>query len=140
MRISDWSSDVCSSDLDTVANAGRSVELTRARLDGGIAPRTDLRQAELVLAQAQSDLAEQTTALAQDVNALQLLVGAPIDPALLPASIDEAAPTLAALPAGLDSSILLRRPDVVQAEYQLRAANAEIGAARAAMFPRISLT
>src|SRR3546814_10313379 len=133
MRISDWSSDVCSSDLDTVANAGRSVELTRARLDGGIAPRTDLRQAELVLAQAQSDLAEQTTALAQDVNALQLLVGAPIDPALLPASIDEAAPTLAALPAGLDSSILLRRPDVVQAEYQLRAANAAIGAERAAM-------
>src|SRR3546814_2124546 len=133
MRISDWSSDVCSSDLDTVANAGRSVELTRARLDGGIAPRTDLRQAELVLAQAQSDLAEQTTALAQDVNALQLLVGAPIDPALLPASIDEAAPTLAALPAGLDSSILLRRPDVVQAECQLLAANAVRFAARAAM-------
>ncbi len=69
-----------------------------------------------------------------------MLVGAPIDPALLPASIGEAAPTLAALPAGLDSSILLRRPDVVQAEYQLRAANAQIGAARAALFPRISLT
>jgi len=74
------------------------------------------------------------------VNALQLLVGAPIDPALLANSIDEAAPTVAPLPAGLDSSILLRRPDVLQAEYQLRAANAEIGAARAALFPRISLT
>ncbi|HVI97890.1 MAG TPA: efflux transporter outer membrane subunit [Sphingomonas sp.] len=125
---------------DTVTNATRSVELTRARLDGGVAPRTDLRQAELILAQAQSDLAEQKTALAQDVNALQLLVGAPVDPALLPASIDEAAPTIAELPAGLDSGILLRRPDVVQAEYQLRAANAQIGAARAALFPRISLT
>ncbi len=125
---------------DTAANAQRSVELTRARLEGGIAPRTDLRQAELVLAQAQSDLAEQRTALAQDVNALQLLAGAPIDPALLPESIEQVAPTVQELPAGLSSTILLRRPDVVQAEYQLRSANAQIGAARAALFPRISLT
>ena len=93
-----------------------------------------------MLTTAQSDLAEQTTAVAQDVNALQLLVGAPIDPALLPASIDEVAPSIAELPAGLDSGILLRRPDVVQAEYELRASNAEIGAARAALFPRITLT
>lgn len=125
---------------DTADNAARSVELTRARLNGGIAPRTDLRQAEQVLETARSDVAEQTTALAQDVNALQLLVGAPVDPALLPRSIQQAAPTFAELPAGLDSGILLRRPDVVQAEYELRAANAEIGAARAALFPRISLT
>ena len=124
----------------TAANAEKSVRLTRLRLEGGIAPRTDLRQAEQVLTNAQADLARQRTAVAQDVNLLQLLVGAPIDPALLPGSIDEAAPTLAELPAGLDSYILLRRPDVVQAEYQLRAANAEIGAARAALFPRISLT
>jgi multidrug efflux system outer membrane protein len=125
---------------ETAANAQRSVDLTRARLNGGIAPRTDLRQAETILASAQADLAQQTTDLAQDVNALQLLVGAPIDPSLLPASIDEAGKTVAELPAGLDSGVLLRRPDVVQAEYQLRSANAEIGAARAALFPRISLT
>jgi multidrug efflux system outer membrane protein len=124
----------------TAANAEKSVRLTRARLEGGIAPRTDLRQAEEVLTNAQADLARQRTALAQDVNLLQLLVGAPIDPTLLPASIDQAAPTVADLPAGLDSYILLRRPDVVQAEYELRAANAQIGAARAALFPRISLT
>jgi outer membrane protein, multidrug efflux system len=54
--------------------------------------------------------------------------------------IDQAAPTVAELPAGLDSQVLLRRPDVVEAEYRLRAANAQIGAARAALFPRISLT
>jgi multidrug efflux system outer membrane protein len=125
---------------DTAASAEQSVRLTRARLEGGIAPRTDLRQAEQVLEGARADLAEQTTALAQDVNALQLLVGAPIDPALLPGAIDEAATTIAELPAGIDSGVLLRRPDVVQAEYQLRAANAEIGAARAALFPRVSLT
>lgn len=125
---------------DTAASAERSVRLTRLRLEGGIAPRTDLRQAEQILATARADVATQTTALAQDVNALQLLVGAPVDPALLPGSIEEAAVTVRELPAGLDSGILLRRPDVVQAEYELRAANAEIGAARAALFPRISLT
>jgi multidrug efflux system outer membrane protein len=125
---------------DTASNAENSVRLTRARLEGGVAPRTDLRQAEQILEGARADLAEQRTALAQDVNALQLLIGAPVDPALLPTSLDEAAPTIAELPAGIDSSVLLRRPDVVQAEYALRAANAEIGAARAALFPRISLT
>jgi multidrug efflux system outer membrane protein len=125
---------------ETERNAARSVQLTRARLQGGIAPRGDLRQAELILTGAQSDLALSRTALAQDVNALQLVVGAPVDPALLPASIEEVGDRFAEIPAGLDSVILLRRPDVVQAEYQLRAANAEIGAARAALFPRISLT
>lgn len=125
---------------DTAATTQITVRLTRARLEGGIAPRTDLTQAQTILAIAQSDLAQQRTLVAQDGNALQLLVGAPIEGALLPASIEEAAPTLATLPAGLDSGILLRRPDVVQSEYELRATNAEIGAARAALFPRISLT
>ncbi|MDB5710553.1 MAG: transporter [Sphingomonas bacterium] len=125
---------------DTAASAERSVKLTKMRLDGGIAPRTDLDQANLVLQTAQSDVASQTTVLAQDVNALQLLVGASIDNALLPDSIEEVSPTVAELPPGLDSGILFRRPDVLQAEYELRATNADIGAARAALFPRISLT
>ena len=125
---------------DTVVSAEKSVRLTRARLEGGIAPRTDLRQAEQILESARADVAGQKTALAQDVNLLRLLVGAEIDPTLLPVSIDQALPTVAELPAGLDSQILLRRPDVVEAEYELRAANAQIGAARAALFPRISLT
>lgn len=125
---------------DTVASAEKSVALTRARLEGGVAPRSDLRQAEQIMATAQSDIAEQETLLAQDINALQLLVGAPIDPASLPASIEDSSVTIAELPAGLDSRILFRRPDVVEAEYSLRAANAEVGAARAALFPTISLT
>jgi multidrug efflux system outer membrane protein len=124
----------------TAASAEKSVRLTRLRLEGGVAPRTDLRQAEQILTQAQADLAQQTTFVAQDVNLLRLLVGGQIDARLLPASIDEAAPTIGEVPAGLDSYVLLRRPDVVEAEYQLRAANAQIGAARAALFPRISLT
>lgn len=123
----------------TAASAQRSVELTRLRLQGGVAPRTDLEQAVQILATAQADVARERTAVAQDVNALQLLVGSPIDPKLLAGSIDDAFGHIAPVPAGLDSYVLLRRPDVLQAEYELRAANAQIGAARAALFPRVTL-
>ena len=87
---------------ETARSAATTVKLTRARLEGGIAPRTELRQAEQIQTQAEADVAQQTTAVAQDINALQLLVGTPIDPKLLPNSIDQAAPTIARLPAGLD--------------------------------------
>ena len=125
---------------ETVKSAQQSVRLTRLRLDAGVAPRLDLDQAQLILTQAQADVAQQTAQVSQDVDALQLLVGAPIPPSLLPRSIDDAAPRIGELPAGVDSYILLRRPDVVQAEYRLRSANADIGAARAELFPRITLT
>ena len=124
----------------TAASAERSVTLTGARLQGGVAPRTDLRQAEQVLETARGDVASQTTALAQDVNAIRLLVGADFDESLLPGSLDEVNRSLAVLPAGTSSRVLLRRPDVVEAEYLLRAANADIGTARAQLFPSISLT
>lgn len=125
---------------DTVTNAEESLRITQARLNGGIAPRSDVRQAETILAQAEADRQNQTTLVAQDRNALDLLVGATVPDADLPAGIEAVDGQLAAIPAGLDSRVLLRRPDVLQAEYQLRAANAEIGAARAAFFPEISLT
>jgi multidrug efflux system outer membrane protein len=124
----------------TAASAEKSVRLTRLRLEGGVAPRTDLDQAEQILDTAEADLARQRTAVAQDVNALQLLVGAPIDPSLLSNSIDDAFGKITPVTAGLDSYVLLRRPDVVQAEYELWSTNGQIGAARAALFPRISLT
>ena len=124
----------------TAKASAESVRITRLRLEGGIAPRTDLRQAEQSLSIAQADLARQRTAVAQDVNALQLLVGAPVAPTLLSGSIDDAFGRIVPVPSGLDSYVLLRRPDVIQAEYELRAANAQIGAARAALFPRITLT
>lgn len=125
---------------DTVTSAQDSVRLTDARLKGGIAPRTDLRQAQAVLTSAQADVASLRTTVARDLNALQLLLGGPVDAALLPVSIVEASAGLQALPVGLSSTVLLNRPDVAQAEFQLRAANAQIGAARAALFPTISLT
>ncbi len=125
---------------DTEVAASRSVQLTEARRAGGVAPRSDVRQAETVLAQAQADRASQITLVAQDRNALELLVGAPVTDADLADSIESVDTLFDELPAGLDSHVLLRRPDVVQAEYRLYAANARIGAARAAFFPTISLT
>jgi multidrug efflux system outer membrane protein len=125
---------------DTAANARESVRLTRARLDGGVAPRTDLRQAEQILATAEDAIAQQRTALAQDENLIRLLVGGDVDRALLPAGLAEVTPSVVGLPAGVSSEILLRRPDVIEAEYGLRAANADIGVARAQLFPSISLT
>jgi multidrug efflux system outer membrane protein len=140
-----WATYAADKDLlaiaqDTAANAQRSVDLTRLRLNGGVAPRTDLSQAQQVLAIAQGDLADQTTALAQDVNLLRLLVGAEVDPALLPGGLAEVNGSIVGLPAGTSSEVLLRRPDVAQAEYLLKAANANIGVARAELFPKISLT
>lgn len=126
--------------IDTEKSAQHSVDLTRARLNGGVAPRTDLRQAEFVLDQAQVDRANQTTLVAQDRNALELLTGAAVADVDLPVSIAAVEPQIAAVPVGLDSRILLRRPDVVEAEYTLRSANARVGAARANFFPTISLT
>ena len=140
-----WATYAADRDLLAIAqgiatNARESVRLTTLRLQGGIAPRTDLSQAQQVLASAEQSIAEQTAALAQDANLLRLLVGDEIDRALLPAGLTEIAASFAALAPGLDSRVLLRRPDVIEAEYLLRAANADIGVARAQLFPSISLT
>ncbi|HEY0313317.1 MAG TPA: efflux transporter outer membrane subunit [Allosphingosinicella sp.] len=124
----------------TEAIAARATTLTNARLQGGISSRIDLRQAQTVLEQARSDVAAQVTRVAQDRNALQLLVGAPIAETSLPPSLEAVDTLVKEVPAGLDSRILLRRPDVVEAEFSLISTNARIGAARAAFFPRISLT
>jgi len=125
---------------DTVESASRTVALTQARLSGGVAARTDLTQAQTLLDQARSDQQQRLTQVAQDRNALELLVGGPVADAGLPAGIESVDGLLAEVRPGLDSRILLRRPDVVEAEYRLRAANAQIGSARAAFFPTISLT
>jgi multidrug efflux system outer membrane protein len=124
----------------TEASAQRTVQLVQARLSGGVAPRTDLAQAQTVLDQARADRAGLITAVAQDRNALELLIGGPAPDDALPATIDGLASAVADVPAGLSSQVLLARPDVQEAERRLQAANAEIGAARAAFFPSISLT
>ena len=140
-----WSTYAADRDLlaiaqSTAAISTDTVRLSTARLKGGVAARTELRQAEQVLETANGDVASQKALLAQDINAIRLLVGADFDQSLLPAGIDEVNANLSELPAGMDTQVLLRRPDVVQAEYELRAANADIGVARAELFPTISLS
>ncbi|WP_242128239.1 efflux transporter outer membrane subunit [Sphingobium sp. Sx8-8] len=124
----------------TLASAERSLSLTRSLNQAGLVGKLDVHQAETTVEQARSDIAANTTQVAQDRNALDLLAGAPVEDALLPQSLDALTGSIAKVPAGLSSDILLQRPDVLQAEHQLKAANADIGAARAAMFPKISLT
>lgn len=124
----------------TQASAQRTLDLTRSLNAAGLAGKLDVHQAETTVEQAASDVAATVTQVAQDRNALNLLAGAPIEDALLPLSLDSLIAGISRVPAGLSSDMLLRRPDVLQAEHQLKAANADVGAARAAMFPTISLT
>jgi multidrug efflux system outer membrane protein len=114
-------------------------KLIRRRYDVGLASEIDLRRAQSQADTARGDVARYTQLAALDENALQLLVGSPVPPALLPPELGKARP-LRDISPGLSSELLLGRPDVLAAEHRLRAANANIGAARAAFFPRISLT
>ena len=124
----------------TLATREESMRLVKLRFDNGASSELDWRQAESLLESARAGLALATRQRALDENALVLLVGQPL-PAGLPAALPvEASAGLAELPVGLPSEVLLRRPDVRQAEQQLIAAHFNIGAARAAFFPRITLT
>ncbi|MGE8500357.1 MAG: AdeC/AdeK/OprM family multidrug efflux complex outer membrane factor [Pseudomonas sp.] len=124
---------------ETLDTYEKSYELTQRSFDVGVTDALSLSQARTAVQSAQVSLAQYTRLVAQDRNALALLLGTGI-PAQLPAGEVLDQDVLAEVPAGLPSDLLQRRPDVLQAEHQLRAANASIGAARAAFFPNISLT
>lgn len=121
--------------------AGReeTLRLVKLRLDGGLAGEPEYRAAESLVASARVSRLALQRQRAQDLNALVLLLGQPL-PAPLPPARPLAEHRLADVPAGVPSEVLLQRPDVRAAEQQLIAAHAHIGAARAAFFPRISLT
>lgn len=125
---------------ETLKAFEQSLELTRAQFRIGVASELEARQAETTYQSARNDIAVLKTRVAQDKNALDLLVGTPVTSDLLPQGLGTGDAALQVLPAGVSSDVLLRRPDVLQAEHQLIAQNANIGAARAALFPRISLT
>ena len=114
-------------------------ELIRRTRNIGIASDLDLRQAQSQVEAARVDIARYTAQVALDENALNLLVGTPLSASLLPSELgsDRALKDIAP---GLPSEVLLRRPDILTAEHQLKAAYANIGAARAAYFPQITLT
>ena len=125
---------------DTLVTREESFKLTKLKFDNGAASELDFRQAESLLEGARVALASTLRQRALDENALVLLLGQGL-PADLPAPLPLAGQQVSAeLPAGLPSDLLGRRPDVRSAEQQLIAANANIGAARAAFFPRITLT
>jgi multidrug efflux system outer membrane protein len=126
----------------TLAARDDSLKLVNLRFKYGVVSELDARLAESLQASAQVTLAQQERQRALDENALVLLLGQPL-PASAQAQLTSANPAplqFAVLPAGLPSDLLARRPDIRQAEQQLLASNANIGAARAAFFPRISLT
>jgi multidrug efflux system outer membrane protein len=125
---------------DTLRSETESYNLTKAMYEADTTTLLSLRQAEGLVDAARASLAQYQRQLAQDSHALTLLLGQsiPVDPA---GGIDlDAEGALADLPAGLPSELLTRRPDIMAAEHDLRAANANIGAARAAFLPSIQLT
>ena len=125
---------------ETLNNQSDSYALTQRRFDAGTTTELALRQAETTVDSARANLAQYHRQLAQDRDALQLLLGAPIpDDVDFSAGLDRRA-VVAELEEGIPSDVLVRRPDVLAAEHLLRAANAQIGAARAAFLPAITLT
>ncbi|AZD46793.1 AdeC/AdeK/OprM family multidrug efflux complex outer membrane factor [Pseudomonas chlororaphis] len=124
---------------DTLAAYEESYRLTSRSNEVGVASALDLSQARTSVENARVQLARYTRQVAQDENSLTLLLGTSI-PANLPSAQPLSADLLSELPAGLPSELLQRRPDILAAEHNLKAANASIGAARAAFFPSISLT
>ncbi|HEU4733926.1 MAG TPA: efflux transporter outer membrane subunit [Kofleriaceae bacterium] len=125
---------------DTMTTAKRAMDLTEQLVGGGTSNRSDFWQAATVYQQARADLALLSAAVVQDRNALELLAGGPIADALLPDALPEPLDWFGDVPVGLSSAVLLERPDVLAAEHDLQAANANIGAARAQLFPRLALT
>ena len=124
---------------ETLANQQESYKLIKSRFDAGVSNSLVLNQARTTLDAARVDIARYTTQVAQDENALSFVVGSPVPADLLPQTLSESLTSLTTIAPGLPSDVLLNRPDILQAESQLKGLNANIGAARAAFFPRITL-
>ncbi|MBY4838260.1 efflux transporter outer membrane subunit [Pantoea sp. DY-5] len=124
----------------TAQSQQESYRLTKLSYDGGASSDQDLAQAESTVRAAQADVASYTRQVRQDVDALRLLVGTDLPATLLSHATLDANWQFPATPAGLPSDLLTRRPDIMAAEHTLKAANANIGAARAAFLPSITLT
>jgi multidrug efflux system outer membrane protein len=125
---------------NTLKTSQDAYNLVKLQFDAGTANELALRQSEGVVEQAQANYTAYVRLRAQAENALVLLIGEPLPSDLPPLAGLGNQEILTDVPAGLPSDLLVRRPDIQQAEALLRAANANIGAARAAFFPSISLT
>jgi multidrug efflux system outer membrane protein len=125
---------------DTLQSQMTSFDLIHRRFDLGIGSQLDVSQAQTSVDSARIEVASYTTQVAQDRNALAVLVGAPVPDALMPSGPVDGGIVMSNVPAGLTSDVLLQRPDLLADEHVLKASNADIGAARAAFFPSITLT
>jgi multidrug efflux system outer membrane protein len=125
---------------ETLQSQEDSYALTQKLFSGGTSTELALRQAETTVDTARANLAQYNRQLAQDRDALELLLGAPIPDGIDVSGGLDRGNTVAELEEGIPSDVLVRRPDILAAEHQLMAANAEIGAARAAFLPSIRLT
>jgi multidrug efflux system outer membrane protein len=125
---------------NTLKTADESYRITKLQFDNGVGTELAVRQSEGVVETAGANLQSQLRLRAQDENALVLLMGEPLPADLPPGLPLDSQNLLTDIPAGLPSDLLARRPDIASAEHSLLAANANIGAARAAFFPKISLT
>lgn len=126
---------------ETLASADNSRKIVARQMAVGTASAGDLSDAESVYQQARASVASYRTQVAQDKNALNLLAGTTVPDSLLPGTLESLADnSIVLVPAGVSSSVLLRRPDIQEAEHNLKSANADIGSARANFFPTISLT
>lgn len=124
----------------TVNDSKESLDLIKVRVENGIDSDLDLSSAQTVYYRAKADIDNFNTLIEQNKNALNLISGTTINPELLPNNLNDLTNSIKSPQIGISSDVLLNRPDIIMAEHQLKAANANIGAARAAFFPRISLT
>lgn len=126
---------------ETMRSAADTLRITQARLSAGVAAATDVSEAMTIYQSARASEASYRTLVLQDINALDLLVGDALPDELLPDALDTLPEqTVRLVPAGMSSAVLLRRPDVLEAEHNLKSVNASIGAARASFFPSLTLT
>ena len=125
---------------ETVENLQKVYELNEKKYKAGVISKADVLSANASLKEAQISKISYTKQIEQDKNALELIIAQPLPKELLPKGFEDYQTWLIPVKAGLSSQVLLNRPDVMEAEYTLKAKNANIGAARAAFFPSISLT
>lgn len=125
---------------NTLNDSEQSLKLIKTRVENGIDSELDLSSSQTIYYRAKADIDNYNTLIEQNKNALNLIVGTTIQDDLLPKNLNELNNSIKEPQIGIKSSVLLNRPDIMMAEHQLKSANANIGAARAAFLPSISLT
>ena len=121
-------------------NLSSVYELTQKKFTAGVIGKEDVLSSFAMLKESQNEIISYENQIQIDINSLELLLGSALDESLIPNSLKKDDSYLALVKSGISSNVLLNRPDIKELEYQLRAKNANIGAARAAFFPTISLT